>query len=134
VRIVFGGQEIVSSDNALRILETSHPPTIYIPPADIAPGCLEPAQGGSFCEWKGMAVYHDVVGSGRSAHRAAWSYPDPAGPYEALRDHVAFYPAPMDACFIGDDRVTPQPGGFYGGWITPRVVGPFKGEPGTMGW
>ena len=134
VRIVFAGIEIVASDNALRILETSHPPTIYIPPDDIAPGCLEPAAGGSFCEWKGMAVYHDVVAGGRRAQRVAWSYPDPTPAYEALRDHVAFYPAPMDACYIGEDLVTPQPGGFYGGWITPRVVGPFKGEPGTMGW
>jgi uncharacterized protein (DUF427 family) len=134
VRIVFNGEEIVSTDRALRILETSHPPTIYVPPEDVAPGSLEPAAGRSYCEWKGMADYLDVVIGDRRAERAAWTYPDPSPPYDTLRGYVAFYPAPMDACFIGAERVTPQPGGFYGGWITPRVVGPFKGEPGTLGW
>jgi uncharacterized protein (DUF427 family) len=134
VRVVFGGEEIAHSERALRILETSHPPTVYVPPEDLAPGCVVPAAGTSFCEWKGEAVYLDVIAGGRRAERAAWCYPDPTPAYAALRDHVAFYPAPMDACWIGEDRVTPQPGGFYGGWVTPRVVGPFKGAPGTWGW
>ena len=119
---------------AWRVLETSHPPTYYLPPADIAPGALVPAGGGSVCEWKGPARYYDVALCGRRAPRAAWTYPEPLAPFTALADHVAFYAGPMDACFVGDERAEPQPGGFYGGWVTRRIVGPIKGAPGTMGW
>lgn len=133
-RIVFGGETIVAATSAFRVLETSHPPSYYFAPADIRAGTLVPAGGGSVCEWKGRAAYFDVVAGGRRAARAAWSYPNPTGPFAALAGHVAIYPGPMDGCWIDGERVLPQPGGFYGGWITSRVVGPFKGEPGTAGW
>jgi len=116
------------------VLETSHPPVYYFPPADVDQDCLQPAAGSSFCEWKGLARYFDVVVGQRRLSKVAWAYPDPTTPFSALADHVAFYCAPMDACWVGDEQATPQPGGFYGGWVTSWVVGPFKGEPGTMGW
>jgi uncharacterized protein (DUF427 family) len=134
ISIRFAGEVLAESQGALRILETSHPPTYYLPPADIAPGALQPAGGGSFCEWKGAALYFDVGLGGRKAVKAAWSYPAPLPDYAELAGFVAFYAAPMDLCMVGAHRVTPQPGGFYGGWVTPDIVGPFKGEPGTSGW
>ncbi len=134
LRVVFDGMTIAETVRGWRVLETSHPPSYYLPPGDIMPGALAPAGGDAFCEWKGQAVYFDVVGTLRRASRAAWAYPHPTGAFAALAGHVAFYAGAMDACFVGEERVTPQPGGFYGGWITPAIVGPFKGEPGTMGW
>ena len=134
IRIVFGGQVLADTTSALRVLETSHPPTYYVPPDDIADGALVPAGGGSTCEWKGPAVYYDVVFGGSRAPRAAWAYLAPWAPFERLARHVAFYAAAMEACFVGDERAEPQPGGFYGGWVTAKVVGPFKGGPGSMGW
>lgn len=134
VRVVFDGETIAATTNALRYLETSHPPSYYLPPDDIRNGVLRPAEGASHCEWKGRAVYFDLALGDRRVPRAAWAYPDPIEHYAALRDHVAFYPHLVDACYVGDKRVRPQPGGFYGGWITDDVVGPFKGEPGTWGW
>jgi uncharacterized protein (DUF427 family) len=135
VRVVLGDVTIADSTRALRVLETSHPPTIYVPPGDVAPGVLRPAGGrGSVCEWKGAAVYWDAEAGGRRAARAAWSYPDPRPGYEALRDAVAFYPSRVDACWLGDERVRAQEGDVYGGWITADLVGPFKGAPGTLGW
>ena len=135
IRVVFGGITIVDSRRALRLLETSHPPTYYIPRSDVIDGHLRAAAGArTFCEWKGQASYFDVIAGDRVAPRAAWTYPDPAAAYAALRDHLAFYPDPMDACFVDDERVVPQPGSFYGGWITSDIVGPFKGGPGTTGW
>lgn len=134
ILVVFAGEVIARSDAALRLLETSHPPTYYVPPGDIAWPWLEPAAGRSMCEWKGVARYWTVRVGDRVAARAAWSYPDPFDDFAALRDHVAFYCAAMDACSVGGERAEPQPGGFYGGWITRHVVGPFKGGPGTAGW
>lgn len=134
VRVVLGGVVIADTERAQRVLETSHPPTYYLPPGDILAGALVPTARGSFCEWKGGARYFTVRGGGREEVDAAWAYPEPAAGFEAIRDHVAFYAGRMDACFVGDEQVTPQPGGFYGGWITRDVVGPFKGGPGTMGW
>ena len=134
VRVEFGGEVIASTTMALRVLETSHPPTYYVPPADVRWERLERAPGTSLCEWKGAAAYWTVRVGPRAAERAAWSYPDPFAEFAALRDHVAFYCAAMDACFVGNERAHPQPGGFYGGWITAHVVGPFKGGPGTAGW
>ena len=134
VRIVFGGVEIAASDDALRVLETSHPPTIYIPPADVAH--VEPSRTrGTLCEWKGQAAYWDVaVPDGRRSEAAAWSYPSPVPAYEALRDHLCFYPSRVDECWLGDERVQAQEGDFYGGWITADLRGPFKGAAGTLGW
>lgn len=134
IRVLFNGVAVADTRRALRILETSHPPNYYIPCADVAMGRLVLVAGSSVCEWKGRAVYYDVVAGDRRAPRAAWGYPDPAPPYAAIKDHVAFYPGPMDGCFVDDEKVTPQPGKFYGGWITRDIVGPFKGEPGTMFW
>ena len=134
VRIELGGETVADSERALRVLETSHPPTIYVPPADFAEGVLRPARGRSLCEFKGRARYHDLVAGGRTASRAGWSYPDPVEAYAALADHVCVYPSLMDACWLDDERVQAQEGDFYGGWITADLVGPFKGAPGTLGW
>jgi len=134
VRVVVDGVEIVQTDNAYRVLETSHPPTYYLPPGDFIEGVLEPAMGRSFCEWKGAAQYWSVRVGDRVIEKCAWSYPEPTGRFAAIKDHVALYCPAMDACYVGDEQATPQPGGFYGGWVTSDVVGPFKGEPGTEFW
>ena len=134
VEVVLGGEVVARTTEALRVLETSHPPTYYLPRSAYADGALEPGRGSSFCEWKGRAAYFDLVGGGRRAERAGWTYPDPAAGFEALGDHVAVMPGLVDECRVDGERVTPQAGGFYGGWITSRVSGPFKGEPGTTGW
>ena len=134
VRVELAGHVVADTRAALRVLETSHPPTIYVPPSDVDPACLRPSAGSSFCEWKGVASYLDVVAGARREARAAWTYPEPATAYAALRDHVAFYPARMDACWLDDERVRSQEGDFYGGWITDDVEGPFKGGRGTFGW
>jgi len=132
--IEHGGRTIAETRAAVRTLETSHPPSYYIPPGDIAPGVLRRAAGTSLCEWKGTAIYWDVVVGDIVLPRVGWSYPDPTPAFAMLRDHVAFYAGPFDRCTVDGEAVTPQEGRFYGGWITSRVVGPFKGGPGTMGW
>ncbi len=134
VRVILGGEVIVDSRECWRVLETWHPPSWYIPASAFAPGALRPAQGSSFCEWKGSARYLDLLGGGQVAARAAWSYPDPTPEFAPIAGHVALYAGRVDACLVDEDRVEPQPGGFYGGWITPDVEGPFKGAPGTRGW
>jgi uncharacterized protein (DUF427 family) len=134
VRIVLGGEVIVDTDDVVRVLETSHPPVYYVPIDAFAPGALTPGAGSSFCEFKGAARYLDVHGGGLTRQRAAWNYPQPSPGFEALRDRVALYAGQMDACTVDGVEVQPQPGGFYGGWITPDVVGPFKGVSGSMGW
>ena len=136
VRVVLGGSVIARSTRAHRVLETSHPPVYYVPLEDVAPGALERSSGrGSFCEWKGAATYFDVIGGdGRRAEAAAWAYTDPVPAFETIRDAVAFYPGRMDECTLDGALVEAQPGGFYGGWITSEIVGPFKGGPGTRGW
>ena len=132
--VVLGGRTIAETRRGIRTIETSHPPTYYFPPEDIAPGALRRTSGSSFCEWKGDAVYFDVTGGDLVRPGAAWAYPRPTRSFAGLRDHVAFYAAHMDGCFVDGERVVPQPGGFYGGWITSRVSGPFKGVPGSRGW
>ena len=132
--IVFNGVVIAETRRALRVLETSHPPVYYLPPADIRMEHLKPTGRSSYCEFKGAARYWTLRVGDRVAENVAWSYPDPAPGFEAIRDHLAFYAGPMDACTVDGERVTPQPGGFYGGWITSDIVGPFKGGPGTLGW
>ncbi|KAA9149481.1 DUF427 domain-containing protein [Microbacterium lushaniae] len=134
VRIELGGLTLVDTDDVVRVLETSHPPVYYVPVDAFAPGTLVPAEGSSFCEYKGAARYFDVTGGGQVRRGAAWYYPHPSAGYELLRGRVAVYAAPMDRCTVDDVEVVPQPGGFYGGWVTPDVVGPFKGTPGSMGW
>jgi uncharacterized protein (DUF427 family) len=134
LQVVLSDQIVAETRSGIRTIETSHPPTYYFPPSDIALGALRPAEGSSFCEWKGDAVYFDVVVGDIVRRKAAWAYPDPSSAFRMIRDHVAFYAAAMDACFVDAERVTPQPGGFYGGWITSKVAGPFKGVPGSRYW
>lgn len=128
------GRRIVDSRRTVRTLETSHPPSYYVPRADIEPGVLRRAEGSSFCEWKGAAVYWDVVIDGIAIERAGWSYPSPTPPFAILADHVAFYARLFDRCLVDGETVTPQAGMFYGGWITGKVAGPFKGGAGSAGW
>lgn len=135
-RITIEHRGVIVADTcaSVRTLETSHPPSWYIPPAYIAAGVLRRAGGGSFCEWKGAAVYWDVVIGDIVLPRVGWSYPNPSPSFAILRAHVAFYAAPFDRCTVDGETVTPQPGDFYGGWITSAVAGPFKGVPGSSGW
>jgi uncharacterized protein (DUF427 family) len=133
VEVRSGEIEIARTTGAFRVLETASPPTIYLPPDAVAPGRLEAVRGGSRCEWKGVAAYWDVVLPDRRLPRAAWSYAVPLPGFESIRAFVSFYPALLE-CFIDGERVRPQPGGFYGGWVTSRIAGPCKGSPGTEGW
>ena len=144
VRIVLGGETIVDTamgegeHTVWRALETYHPPTYYVPMAAIREGVLVPNGRCTTCEWKGPATYFDVVGGGKRREGAAWTYRSPTPTFAAIRDHVAFYAEPFsgkgDACFVDDEQVIPQPGNFYGGWITKDIVGPFKGIEGSWGW
>lgn len=134
IRVIFNGVTIADTRQALRVLETSHAPVYYIPPEDVRREFLLPSARKTFCEFKGTALYWTVRVGDREAKNAAWSYPSPNGAYEAIRDYFAFYAAPMDACYVDNDRIKPQPGGFYGGWITSDIRGPFKGDRGTEDW
>jgi uncharacterized protein (DUF427 family) len=134
IRIVHHGITIADSKSSIRTLETSHPPSYYIPPEDVAISLLRPSLRRSFCEWKGEAIYVDAVLNNQLLRDIAWSYPNPTADFAALRHHIAFYAAPFESCCVDGERVTPQPGGFYGGWITSHVAGPFKGVPGSTFW
>jgi uncharacterized protein (DUF427 family) len=135
VRIELGGELLADSSHALRVLETSHPPTIYIPPADVKAELLrDSAARATWCEFKGAARYVDAVVGDHRVEAVGWTYPDPTAGYEALRDHLAFYPGRVDTAWLDEERVEAQPGDFYGGWITSDLIGPFKGPPGTFGW
>ena len=135
LQVVHRGRTVADTIRGVRTLETSHPPTYYFPPEDVAEGVLRPAGGrGTVCEWKGGAEYFDVVLDGDVLPRAAWRYPRPVESFALLAGFLAFYPAAFEACLVDGERVVPQPGGFYGGWITSHVAGPFKGGPGSMGW
>jgi len=134
VRVVLGGEVLAESDRALRVCETASPPTVYVPREDVRVERLEPSARRSFCEWKGEARYWSARAGECRVADVAWSYPRPEPGFEALRDHLAFYPARVDACFLDDEAVEAQAGRFYGGWVTREIVGPFKGEPGTEGW
>jgi uncharacterized protein (DUF427 family) len=134
VRVEALGLVLAETSRSLRVLETFHPPTYYLPPEAVHMELLQPCAGASFCEWKGVARYFDVVRdpggpAERRLRRAAWCYPEPTGAFAPLAGWIAVYPALMDGCWVEGERVTPQPGGFYGGWITSRVEGPFKGDP-----
>lgn len=132
--MTFDGNVIAQTRRGFRVLETSHPPIYYFPPDDIADDALARSGGSSWCEFKGEAHYFDVRSGTRVERDAAWGYDDPNPGFEPIRGYVAFYAGRMDACFIDDELVVAQPGGFYGGWITADVVGPFKGPAGTLGW
>lgn len=134
LRVVLDGRVIAETRRGIRTIETSHPPTYYFPPDDVVLGVLTRAVGTSFCEWKGAAIYFDVAAGDTLRRKAAWAYPNPKRAFSTIRDHVAFYAGAMDACFVDGEQVLPQAGGFYGGWITSAVAGPFKGIPGSNGW
>lgn len=131
--VAFGDVPIARTRRALRVLETASPPTFYLPPADVDVTLLVRESGRSYCEWKGEACYWSVEAARRVQPRAAWSYPAPKPAFAGLQDHFGFYPGAL-ACFVDGERVQPQPGRFYAGWITSEVVGPFKGAPGTEDW
>ncbi|HSU01454.1 MAG TPA: DUF427 domain-containing protein [Nocardioides sp.] len=134
VVVTHRGVVLADTTASLRVLETSHPPTYYLPRSAFADGVLRPGQGDSFCEWKGRATYLDLVVGDDVLPAIAWTYPTPSKGFEALLDHVALYPGRVERCTVDGEVVEPQPGHFYGGWITSRVTGPFKGAPGTSGW
>lgn len=134
IRVEFNGVTIAESDRAYRVLETSHPPVYYIPQEDIRMELLTQTARHTFCEFKGAASYWTIKVDGRTSTEAGWSYPKPSPGFEAIKDHIAFYASRVDASYVGDERVTPQAGDFYGGWITAKIVGPFKGAAGTQGW
>jgi uncharacterized protein (DUF427 family) len=134
ITVELGGQVIASTDHAWRVLETSHPPTFYLPRDAFAKGVLRQTAGTSRCEWKGDATYYDLVTEARVAPKAGWTYLQPAEGFEPIAGAVAVMPALVDRCTVDGEQVGPQPGGFYGGWITSRVAGPFKGGPGSMAW
>lgn len=135
VRAELAGVMVADTDRALRVLERSHPPAIYIPPGDVRVDLLtESRVRATWCEFKGVARYLDAVIEGQRFEHIAWRYLDPSPGYSALRDHIAFYPGRLDAAWLGDERVVAQESDFYGGWITSNLVGPFKGPPGTLSW
>ena len=134
VEVVLGGEVVARTTRSWRVLETSHPPTYYLPREAFVEGSLREAAGSSHCEWKGAASYYDLLGGGRVAPRAAWTYLQPTPRFADLAGAVSVMPGQVDECRVDGEVVEPQAGGFYGGWITSRVVGPFKGEPGTWGW
>jgi uncharacterized protein (DUF427 family) len=135
IRVVVDGVDVASSARAWRVLETAGAPVYYLPPADVRRDLLVPSDRRTTCEWKGGARYWSIaLPGGRSVPDAAWSYPEPRPGFEEIADHLAFYAWAVDEAWVGDERATPQPGRFYGGWVTSRVVGPFKGEPGSFGW
>jgi uncharacterized protein (DUF427 family) len=134
IEVIVDDLRLASSNSSKRVLETSHPPVFYIPPEDILMEHLFPTFGKTWCEWKGDASYYDLHIGDRVIASVAWTYRSPSPAFAAIRDHLAFYPSRVDACFVDGERVQSQPGDFYGGWITSDIVGPFKGSPGTMGW
>lgn len=134
IQVIFNEVTIADTHRAKRVLETSHPPVYYIPPQDIQRDYLVPRFNRTFCEWKGEAHYYGLLVNGRQADIAAWYYPMPTPAFATIQMHVAFYALYVDACYVDGQLVIPQSGGFYGGWITPDVVGPFKGDPGSELW
>ena len=131
--VCWGAVEVARTRNAFKVLETAHPPSFYLPWTDVNANLLRPASGSSYCEWKGPARYWSLFDGDRTLPQVAWSYPQPLEGAEVLADCVAFYPLHL-ACSVDGARVTAQPGQFYGGWVTPELVGPFKGDPGSESW
>jgi uncharacterized protein (DUF427 family) len=134
LKIMHRGVIVAETRRGVRTLETSHPPSYYFPPEDVAMQLMSVSDNRSVCEWKGDAAYFDVAVKGDVLRNVAWRYAKPTRPFEMLRNHLAFYAAPFDDCFVDGEKVVPQPGGFYGGWITSKMAGPFKGIPGSMFW
>ncbi len=135
VQILFAGVTVADSTRALKVMETASPPTYYVPREDVRMDALVPSEGRTtFCEWKGTATYFDIRVGDRESPRAAWTYMAPRSAFAELQGHIAFYPGRVDGAFLDGERVRPQPGAYYGGWVTDEIVGPFKGEPGSEGW
>ncbi len=134
IRVVVDGVDIANTLNALRVLETAGPPVYYLPPDDVRMDLLTRTDHSSYCGWKGPATYYTLRLGDNVIHNVCWTYLQPLPGYESIRDHLAFYAGLVDEAWVGDERATPQPGRFYGGWVTSRIVGPFKGSPGTTGW
>jgi uncharacterized protein (DUF427 family) len=134
VQVIFNNETISETNRSLRVLETSHPPTYYIPSEDVQQQLLIPSESKSYCEFKGVATYYTIQVKGKVSENAAWSYHSPNPGYESIKDYIAFYPGRVDACYVDGERVKAQEGDFYGGWITSEIEGPFKGGSGTNGW
>lgn len=134
IQVVCNGIVIAHTQRAKRILETSQPPVYYIPPADVKTTYFMPSNHHSYCEWKGVASYYTIKVADKTIENGAWYYPQPTQEYEELTNYIAIYPSQMDACYVDGEKIQPQPGDFYGGWITSDIVGPFKGGVGTAGW
>ena len=134
LRVEHRGEVIARSTRGRRVLETAGAPVYYFPPEDVRTDLLEPSRRTSFCEWKGRARYWSLVQGGDRVPDVAWSYPEPSSGYESIAGWLAFYAGKVDGAWVGDVRAAPQPGGFYGGWVTPDLAGPIKGEPGSAGW
>lgn len=132
--IEFNGEVVADCSRGMRVLETSHPPTYCFHPEDVRREFLQPSQHISYCEWKGQARYYHLDVHGKVVENVAWYYPNPTAPFRNVKDYLSFYPQPMDRCLVDGEVVQPQPGGFYGGWITSDIVGPFKGGAGTLSW
>jgi uncharacterized protein (DUF427 family) len=134
LRVVVGGEVLAETSRGLRILETAGPPVYYFPREDVRADRLVDSPHTSYCEWKGDASYVTFDHGGRRIENVGWTYLDPSPGYGVIAGHLAFYAGRVDEAWVGDERATPQPGHFYGGWVTSRIVGPFKGEPGSSGW
>jgi uncharacterized protein (DUF427 family) len=134
IRVIIDGRTVADTTHAFRVVETAGAPVYYLPPSDIDLSLLRATDRSSVCEWKGSASYFDYASGDRSIPGVAWSYHEPKRGFEAIADHLAFYASRVDEAWVGDERATPQPGGFYGGWVTSRIVGPMKGEPGSSRW
>ena len=134
IRVVVDGVVVADSSRALRVLETAGAPVYYVPREDVRAAVIRPSTGSSHCEWKGAASYWSIETGAGQIPDAAWSYEHPNAGFETIRGHLAFYASKVDEAWVGDERATPQPGGFYGGWVTSRITGPIKGEPGSRDW
>lgn len=134
VRVEFGGRIVAETRSALRVLETASPPTVYVPPRDVQSDLLVATATTALCEWKGLARHFSLRVAAKESRDAVWSYPDPFPEFDAIRGYLAFHPARVDHCWQGDEKVRTQPGGYYGGWVTAELLGPFKGGPGTEDW
>lgn len=134
LRVEFAGEVLAKTNKGFRVLETSHPPVYYFPEEDVRLDLMTSSPGSTNCEWKGQAQYFDVEIGSRSAKQIAWRYLNPVPAFADIKGYFAFYAGRVDACFVDDEPAEPQPGDFYGGWITSKVVGPFKGIPGSWGW
>jgi uncharacterized protein (DUF427 family) len=134
LKIIHRGVTVAETRRGVRTLETSHPPGYYFPPEDVAMSLASLSENKSLCEWKGAARYLDFSVAGQTLRAVAWLYPKPTKAFLMLSGFISFYAAPFDNCFVDGEKVTPQPGGFYGGWITSKQAGPFKGFPGSQFW